>query len=156
VYKFMIVLLLVVVAGLFFIPGPGDQPILKLEDFKPDLTLPETISELLEEAQAEDQNQITRVYKWRDENGDWQFSNRPEDANGAETIELDGVINSMGSLDEAIKNAPAAAAPTQTPSYPSLTTIPLSQAMDTLDKARQMQETIDSRKSKLDKAIGTN
>ena len=150
-YKFMIVLLLAAVVALFLIPGPGDRPILKLENFKPDMTLPATLSDLLDDEQ--DQVEITRVYKWQDENGVWQFSNRPEDANGAEVIELDGIINTMGPLPE--KNSPVAAAPTQTTSGPSLTTVPLSQAMDTLDKARQLQETIDNRKSDLDKAIGT-
>jgi len=151
----MIVLLLVAVAGLFFIPGPGGRPILALQDFKPDLTLPSTLSDFLEEGNEEDQNQVTRVYKWQDENGVWQFSNRPEDANGAEVIELDGVINSMGPYT-ATETKPSAAAQTQTSPGPSLTTVPLSKAMDTLDKARQMQETIDSRKSDLDKALEGN
>jgi hypothetical protein len=152
----MIVLLIVAVAGLFFISGPDGEPILKLKDFKPDMTLPESVSEMLDEGLEDDEGQITRVYKWQDEKGVWQFSNRPEDANGAETIELDGVINTMGSLEELERNSPSKDPEPRTESMPSLTTVPFSKAMETLDKAGEMQQTVDKRKSDIDKALGTN
>jgi hypothetical protein len=152
----MIGLLLAAVVALFFIQGPSGEPFLTLESFRTDFTLPATVSDLFGEDSDTNQSQVTRVYKWQDENGDWQFSNRAEDANGAEVIELDGVINSMGPLRAVEKSAPITAAPDETSAPPSLTTIPISKAMDTLDKARQMQETIDSRKTEVDKVLETN
>lgn len=151
----MIALLLAAVVVLFFITGPDGEPILTREDFKPEVTLP-AVSDLLDEHDQEDQSQVTRVYKWPDENGVWQFSNRAEDANGAEIIELDGIINTMAPLSVVERNSAVATGQNQTSPLPALTTAPLSQALDTLDKARHMQETMDNRKTELDKAIVTD
>lgn len=152
-YKIIIVLLLVAFAGLFFIKGPSGEPFLTLEDFKPAATTLAKVSDMLDETKAGAEGQATQVYKWQDENGLWHFSNRAEDENGAEVIELDGIINTMAPIEVLERNSPAAVRQVQTSSLPSLTTVPLSQAMDTTNQARQLQQTLDDRKAELDKAI---
>ena len=42
---------------------------------------------------------VTQVYKWRDEQGVWQFSDGPNVAEGAALIEISDHINLMPALD---------------------------------------------------------
>lgn len=155
-YKIMLVLLLVAFAGLFFIKRPSGEPYLTLEDFKPGVTILATVSELLDETKAGSESQTTQVYKWQDESGIWHFSNRAEDASGAEVIELDGIINTLAPLEVLERNSAVATRQAQTALLPSLTPAPLAQVLDTTNQAKQLQQTIDNRKSELDTAIKTN
>jgi len=152
----MLVLLLVALASLFFLHGPSGKPFLTWGDFKPDEKLTGQISELLEDTQSESQNQPTEVYKWQDKDGVWQFSNRAEDAVGAETIELNGAINTMAPLAASAEKSPVTTKQTPALPIPSLTTAPIDQALDTINQAKQLQQTIDKRKSDLDEAIRGN
>lgn len=156
-YKLMIMLLLLGLVGLFVIKRPGGETFLSLDDFKPEISVADSVDRLWGEEQAERASgQPVQVYKWQDENGIWQFSNRAEDAAGAETMELDGVINTMPAV--AMPEPATAAKPEKSAatSMPSLTTVPLSDAIETINQAKQLQQTIDDRKSELDKAIQPN
>ncbi|MFT5208412.1 MAG: hypothetical protein ACI9CE_000126 [Flavobacterium sp.] len=67
-----------------------------VDDFIP--TVPSSLDELTPSAADTVLSGPTKVYKWKDENGIWQLSNREEDGQGAagnavETMELDGDIN---------------------------------------------------------------
>lgn len=144
--KVMILLLALAFGGLFFIEGPGGEPILSLEDLKPDLSAGEP-----EQAQ-----EPAKVYKWQDENGVWQFSNQPQDAvvseaSGGELVEYDGNINTM----------PAVSAPSSTEkSKPSInipsgvTTVSGQQATEMMDTVNNLQESVDERKAEMDRLTG--
>ena len=92
----------------------------------------------------------TKVYRWKDADGVWQFSNDPADAASAEEIELDGVINTM----EAFTAAPEPAARSASESTPGVATVLPPQAAEALEAVKNLQQTIDDRKEALDQASG--
>ena len=143
VYKGMILLLVAGFIGLFLIEGPNGEPIMSLDDFKPETP------EVMELPRAP-----TKVYKWQDENGAWQFSDKPVDAEGAEEMELDGDINIV----------PGFKAPRKTvvneektrPNIPSgLTSVSPEKISEMMDTVNNLQETVDQRKADVDK-VGNN
>ena len=77
----------------------------------------------------------------------WQFSDNPNDAPGAEVMELDGKINTI----ESVAPQPATKAPT---SIPVVATVSLGQAAELMDTVNNLQETIDQRKADMDALSG--
>jgi hypothetical protein len=150
-YKIVIGLLIIGLVGLFVVKGPDGERLLTLDDFTPDLSTPESLSDLLNSDRAGEQPEPTRVYKRKDENGVWQFSNLEEDSVGAEVIELDGDVNIIPAIDV---DAHVADEARDSISRGSQTALPFAEALDGLDKARKLQQTVDSRKADVDKALG--
>ena len=139
--KAMIVVLLAAFVGLFFLNGPNGEPLLTLDDLKP--TLPEVESSPVP----------TKVYKWQDENGVWQFSNQPVDEGQGEVIELDGKINIMPAVDTSILGTSPKVS--NSPSLgmsipPGLTTVSGDKVQEMMDTVNNLQETVDNRKSEID------
>ena len=137
----MIVVLLAALVGLFFLNGPNGEPLLTLDDLKP--TLPEVESSPVP----------TKVYKWQDENGVWQFSNQPVDEGQGEVIELDGKINIMPAVDTSILGTSPKVS--NSPSLgmsipPGLTTVSGDKVQEMMDTVNNLQETVDNRKSEID------
>lgn len=137
----MIVVLLAAFVGLFFLNGPNGEPLLTLDDLKP--TLPEVESSPVP----------TKVYKWQDENGVWQFSNQPVDEGQGEVIELDGKINIMPAVDTSILGTSPKVS--NSPSLgmsipPGLTTVSGDKVQEMMDTVNNLQETVDNRKSEID------
>jgi len=149
--KIIIALVILACAGLFFIKGPDGEPLITIEELKSDFSLPDipNVTTASEEPD-EDSSKAVEVYKWQDEEGNWHFSNQPEDAEGAETIELDGLINTIPAYQAPEEKKAKVAATSQ----PNISAVPsLSQGLETLNQAKQLQSTIDQRKADLDKAL---
>ena len=138
--KFMSLALIAAVGGLFFIKGPDGQPLLTLGDLKPDT--PRLSAE---------PSEPTTVYKWKDENGGWQFSSEPVDGVDAaaqiEKMELTGDINTVPAFKEPRR------ASTSTPEVPSLagmppglTTVSPDKVEELTQAAQQIEETAALRK----------
>lgn len=140
--KVMVFFLVAAFSGLFFLKGPGGEAILSLEDFKPDV--PKIESDPLP----------TKVYRWQDENGVWQFSNQPADENQGELVELDGKINTMPAIDVTTLNSArnkSGADRSSGMSMPTgLTTVSGSQLEEMMDTVNHLQETVDNRKAEID------
>ncbi len=146
--KFMSLALIAAVGGLFFIKGPDGKPLLTLGDLKPDT--PRLSAE---------PSEPTTVYKWKDENGVWQFSSEPVDGVDAaaqiEKMELTGDINTVPAFEEPRR------ASTSTPEVPSLagmppglTTVSPDKVEELTQAAQQIEETAALRKQQIDQAIG--
>ncbi len=149
--KVMILLLVVAFAGLFFVKGPGGEPILTLEDLTPDLGAVE----------PEQTSEPAKVYKWQDENGVWQFSNQPRDedlakASGGETVEYDGDINTMPSVDTSRRTTTSSSGNSQISIPAGLTTVSGDQATQMMDAVNNLQQTVDDRKAEVDKLSRQN
>lgn len=137
----MIFILLAAFVGLFFLNGPNGEPMLSLDDLKP--TLPK----------VESSSVPTKVYKWQDENGVWQFSNQPVDEGQGEVIELDGKINTMPAVDTSILNAGRKASSSPSPGMsipPGLTTVSGDKVQEMMDTVNNLQESVDNRKAEID------
>jgi|TARA_Y100000310_G_scaffold331425_1_gene404971 hypothetical protein len=148
--KIMIALLIIAFGGLFFIKGPGGEPFLTLEDLKPDLSLPDAGSlTASKEDPDETSGKPVKVYRWKDDEGNWHFSNKEEDAEGAELMEVQetNTIPAFKAPPREKKTKVAASQPVTAP-------IPgIGQGIDTLNQAKQLQSTIDQRKADLDKVL---
>ncbi|MBQ74694.1 MAG: hypothetical protein CMQ20_06670 [Gammaproteobacteria bacterium] len=143
--KLMILAVFLACAGLFFIKGPDGTPLLTIDKLLGDL--PSSPSDLLpKDAKQQAAPAVTKIYKWKDDNGVWQFSNSPVDEKGAEVMELDGKINTVEAFvapaKDEMKKKPAA--------IPGVSTVSPQQAGNLLDTVKNLQETIDQRKSDMD------
>tara|TARA_Y100001934_G_C12177803_1_gene689933 strand:- start:151 stop:609 length:459 start_codon:yes stop_codon:yes gene_type:complete len=146
--KFMSLALIAAIGGLFFIKGPNGQPLLTFSDLKPET--PQLPAEL---------GEPTTVYKWKDENGVWQFSSEPVEGVDAsarvEKMELSGDINTVPAFRE-----PRSAGSTkpQVPSLsgvpPGLTTVSPDKVEELTQAAQQIEETAALRKQQIDEAVG--
>ena len=137
--------LLAAFVGLFFVNGPSGEPILKVSDLKPET--PELVRT---------PSKPTKVYKWKDENGIWQFSNEPMEGEDVEVMELDGKINTIPAVSVAAQNAGGVQGSTSGLSaIPSgLTSVSPGKIAEMMDSVNNMQETVDGRKALVDKKTG--
>jgi hypothetical protein len=159
--KIMAFLLVAAFVGLFFIDGPNGKRIMTVDDFIP--SVPASLDDL---APADIvPSGPTKVYKWKDENGIWQFSNKEEDSQGlvgnaVETMELDGDINIMPAVDipprqtsrldeETTKKSKLSSLPS------GLTSVSPEKIGEMMDTVNNLQDTVDQRKSELDKINGS-
>lgn len=146
--KFMMLLLVAAFVGLFFVKGPGGEPVLSVDDFTPELP----------DVESEAPGQPEKVYRWQDENGVWQFSNQPQDAVIAdalgETVEYDGNINTIPAIQAPPASASSSKSPTSQLSIP--TTVSGEQAQQMMDTVNNLQQTVDERKAEMDRLTGGN
>ncbi|MBQ60897.1 MAG: hypothetical protein CMQ19_02365 [Gammaproteobacteria bacterium] len=147
--KLVILAVFLACAGLFVIKGPDGTPLLTVDKLLEDL--PSSPSDLLpKELELPEEPLVTKIYKWKDENGVWQFSNSPVDESGAEVLELDGQINTVQAfvapVQEEKKKKPAV--------IPGVSTVSPQQAGGLMDTVKNLQETIDQRKSDMDNTSG--
>lgn len=162
VLKVMVLLLIAAFVGLFFIDGPNGQPIMMIEDFIPEV--PQSLDEITPSSAALKPAGPTKVYKWKDENGIWQFSNREEDrmdnaGKDVEVMELDGDINIMPAVDlTLVKTRNPEATATKKADFsaiPSgLTTVSPDKIGEMMDTINNLQDAVDQRKKDLDKITG--
>lgn len=143
----MIFVVVLACIGPFFIDGPDGEPLMSLEDLMP------TTPDIPDLAPAEP----VTVYKWQDENGIWQFSTEPVEGIESETMELDGAVTVMDAIDPRELRRLAGDEETKSTamSLPGgLTTVAPDQLEQMMDTVNNLQETVDDRKSDLDKQIG--
>ena len=148
--KLMLFVVILACAALFFIKGGDGKPLMTIEKLFDGL--PSSPSGLLSgETETPATPALTRIYKWKDENGVWQFSDSLIDKEGAEVMELDGQINIVpafqppGRVDE--EKTPVA--------IPGVMTVSPQEAGNMLDTVTNLQETMDQRKADMD-AINNN
>lgn len=112
--KTMCVLLILGCAGLFILKKTDGRPILSIDEFLPDTSEINTLVQtLLDEfdslrhsasttlgAQGSTDIQDTavpvnepKIYRWKDNNGNWQFSDTPPPNQVAEAIKVSGDLN---------------------------------------------------------------
>ncbi|MGS2718194.1 DUF4124 domain-containing protein [Eionea flava] len=112
--KVMCALLILGCAGLFILKKPDGRPVLSIDEFLPDTseisTLAQTLldefdniyneaSTILAETENSDIQQSvepandSKIYRWKDNNGNWQFSDTPPSNQTAEAIQVSGDLN---------------------------------------------------------------
>lgn len=144
--KLMMLILVAAFAGLFFISGPNGEPILQWQDLMPEM--PETEPQV---------GEPTKVYKWQDENGVWQFSNQPQDAMQGETLEYDGNINTMPAVAvDKIGSQPKAKTSPDFAIPAGITTVSGDQAEEMMETINSLSDTMDERQKQLDQLSGNN
>jgi hypothetical protein len=98
----LLILAVIIVFGLLFlVEDPDGNTTLTIDDVVDVVKeLQNSTSDILpKDLQNFRSPSVTKVYKWKDENGVWQFSNTPVDEPGVEVIELDGQINTIPAFE---------------------------------------------------------
>jgi hypothetical protein len=155
-----------------FIMGPNGKPVMSVDDWVPDMS---GVERVINTAKNVAQNgdlasaggiqaigeSITataapekpkKLYKWKDKNGVWQFSNTPPPADVKNAYEQD--LPKMNNVMQAVKvrtEEPRREGPSRDVSMPFPTTIPLQDIPKLIDDARNVQKLADDRQRALDK-----
>ncbi|MCG8668582.1 MAG: hypothetical protein MI867_04145 [Pseudomonadales bacterium] len=184
---FMVVLAL---AGPFLLKGPNGQPLISLKDFNiPDFSLPKAPQEDLSGKEQEawiswskdnPQAQQPKVYiidpksqqpmpqrpgvyyRWKDQNGIWQFSTKPNpntanivvetdpNANVVQSLSNDKIDSALGRVRETAPVQGAPSAPEES-SIPLPTTIPITEVPDLINQAKAVQDLVNKRTEIIEK-----
>ncbi len=141
--KIMILIVILACVGPFFIKGPNGTPLMTIDDIFEAPAVPESAVN----------KAPTQVYRYKDENGVWQFTDQPlQDGapmDGVETMELDGDINLMPAFQEQnTRVAKSESNRLQLPDTPLPTSVNPAELMDAVNN---MQDTVDARAAALEK-----
>ncbi|MGH1441543.1 MAG: DUF4124 domain-containing protein [Cellvibrionaceae bacterium] len=162
IIKFFSFLLVLGVAGLFFIKKPDGSAWLSLDDFTPDTSaIKRSISDAMPDqvVGGSDGDKVS-VYKWKDAEGNWQFSDKPPTGIEAKQVLVGTDVN---------RDLAPLPPPTRTPSSDSSggkallikdsgfspTTISPDKISTLVDDANGVQELMDNRQKQLDDAINS-
>jgi hypothetical protein len=156
--KIMIKLLLLALVGAVVAPmlmkGPDGKPLLSWEDF---FSVPEE-TKMLPDAEPSSPAGLTTVYKWKDKDGVWHFSDKPHDHETNEKLTYNPNANIIQSLakKEEEPEAEVKAVPIEPePTSPGLTTVPLDQVPELMDQAKQYQDMVDQRNKMMEQFNST-
>ncbi|MEM1145456.1 MAG: DUF4124 domain-containing protein [Pseudomonadota bacterium] len=154
--KLLIAILLVACVAPMIIKGPDGEPIMTLDDWKPDV--PATVDELKQQVMATGKEVMPEkaasvygtVYRWQDENGAWHFSDQAPPDSNAELIEISDA-NLVDALEVPQKQAPSSVESNTSPlsRMPGMTVSP-KQLKETMENLEQLQGKIDERQKVID------
>lgn len=172
--KFLLVILVLGMAGPFFLKRPDGQPWMDAGDMLPKISRWQSDSQRLwrdtqnwfsglvngdvvsKIGDADQPGGQTKVYRWRDANGTWQLSDQPPATGQAEIIMVDpntNLIQGLAEEPEAPENVEQAPAQSPSVGLPLPMTVPLDQVSKLQEDARQVQEQLDRRNEALEEAL---
>jgi len=83
--KTLILMIIIACVAPFFLKGPDDSPLLEPKDLKiPDIKTPKVPD--IGVPGLKKPNEPKKIYKWKDKNGVWHFSNKEKPETDAEVI----------------------------------------------------------------------
>ena len=155
--KIIILMLLALIAmGIapFFLKDKNGRPLLGINDIKlPLFQLPE-----LPDINSTTSSPKVQVYRWRDGNGRWQFSNTAPEGKDFEVMEVDANMNRVPAVQQNPTPKPdqsdKPASKTSTTILPDMS-LPYSakQVQQLIGDAKAISSTAEERKKNLDQAI---
>ncbi|MFC3152493.1 DUF4124 domain-containing protein [Litoribrevibacter euphylliae] len=153
--KIMIKLLILALIGVFVAPmvmkGPDGQPLISWKDFFSS-PAPDDPSPSVSPNAPASPSGLTTVYKWKDKDGQWHFSDKPQDHVQNETLKYNPNANIIQSLAKKEEEPEVVVEPVKEPktsTEPSLTTVPLTEVPELMDQAKQYQQMVDQRNEML-------
>ena len=146
--KLMIGVLILACGSTFFINGPDGKPLMTMDEFLSRSTPSSAVNNKDIEP--------TKVYKWQDEHGVWQFSNTPVAEHETEIVMLDGQINTMDAYVAPKKVEKAGASSAFSALPPGLTTVSPDKIGEMMDTVNSLQDTLDQRKVEIDRNSRAN
>lgn len=159
--KFLLFILVLGVAGLFFIKKPDGQPWLSLDDFMPDVpslmaqasNMLDGAERKLDKATSSDPNAgKTKVYKWRDSSGNWHLSDKPISAAGGrdKVMHVDPDTNLVGGVRESAPEVEQSRSDGVINAVPLPMTVSPDKVGKLIDDAKAVQDLMDDRSQQLD------
>lgn len=157
--RLMMLVLVLGLAGPFFLKGPNGQPWMKPADVMPDTRpvegyihkLRAMVSGWFSEEPLEPIGQ-TKVYRWKSPEGNWQLSDTPPDGVTAEVIFVDpdtNLIQGLRAQKESV-SANKTEAENTAPAIPLPMTISPNQVKKLVGDAKAVQETLNQRTQDMD------
>ena len=148
-----------VVVLLSLIPSPNGKPFIDWSDLMPSADTQQKVADLIDidisDFSADDltapfKETKTRVYKWRDEKGQWHFSQDPPLHLKSETMILSNKINTMKAPEKMPEKRPASATSSFNTSTPTGTGIglPYGNVKQLMQDAKNLQKISDERAEK--------
>ena len=160
-FKLMLVVLVLVVASPFILPGKNGQPLFSFSDIKmPDFSsffgsqkskvvvIPENSTI---EKEITDKKNVTTVHKWMDEYGVWQFSDQNNSGGNSELLKINSNINVVKSMevakpeDETAESNAASDTESSMADIPLPTTIPMKDIPKLINDTKELKKTLDQR-----------
>ncbi len=159
--KFICFVLVLGVAGMFFIKKPDGQPWLQPSDFLPDFSSwGRKFGQTLENTTGEEVDGLnkmgkTRVFKWKDKYGNTQFSDKPPfntaGISDLKEVWIDPDVNLMEGIKMLEEEESQGAGVSSSLPVPLPTTVPLDQVPKLINDAKNVQELMNQRAKNLDK-----
>jgi len=152
--KFFSFLLVLGFAGLFVMKNPDGQPWLSAEDFVPEISFSNIFPENLFASEADAGDSAVSVYRWRNAQGQWEFSDVPPEDRDVEKMTLS--TNANRDLYTSAKEKPAEAKSQQGPSVAdrlSPTTVSPAKIATLVSDAEGVQKLLDDRKQTMDETL---
>ncbi len=141
----LIILLIVLAAGAWFL-APD-----RVDETSPALL--RGLAEIRQQIEQKEETTTTTVYKWRDEAGEWHFSNRPPAPDTAVEVHTYRSDSNIVPAPQAPSPPPTARAPASENSLP-IPGLPAPTTVEkVLDDARQVQKTHRDRQQNIDQQI---
>jgi hypothetical protein len=149
--KFLMFVVVLGVAGLFFIKKPDGAPWLTASAFIPDVTPIKKMLASVKRGSLTDASQNrsgkTQVYRWQDKDGNWQYSDQPPAVAKADEIWIDPDTNMIQGL---AAKTEVEAAKSPAPSIPLPMTVAPSQVGKLMDDAKAVSALMDKRNKEIE------
>lgn len=159
------ILLIIALAGLFVLKKPNGQTWLSAESFLPTTQL---IKEKVNTAKSHLQSMLktdtleseasTPIYRWKDSNGDWNYSDKPSSTIPSEEVFLDSKdVIVLPAFDVSSVKSNTVNSKNKADNSPSNTLVPTpSKVLDLYKDANNVQKLMDTREQEISKAIKEN
>ncbi len=152
--KFFSFLLVLGFAGLFVMKNPDGQPWLSVEDFVPDISFSNILPKNLFASEADTEDSAVSVYRWRNAQGQWEFSDTPPEDRDAEKMTLS--TNANRDLYTSAKGTPTKEKSQEGPAVTnrlSPTTVSPAKIATLVSDAEGVQKLLDDRKQTMDETL---
>jgi len=152
--KFFSFLLVLGFAGLFVMKNPDGQPWLSADDFLPDISLSNIFPKNLFASDIGASDSAVSVYRWRNAQGQWEFSDIPPEDLEAERMTLS--TNANRDLYTSAKEKPAEEKSPKGPSVAdrlSPTTVSPAKIATLVSDAEGVQKLLNDRKQTMDETL---
>lgn len=164
-------ILILALAGLFILKKPNGQAWFTVDDLLPKMIMIENklesitdnflvkyesfTKEVKEESSQVEQRSELKIYRWKDNNGNWSYSDKPKASAENEEIFLDpNDVVVLPALKVDTKNLPNAKASKKDDKIsPSPLTVLPSKALNLYKDANNVQKLMDERQKNISKAI---
>ena len=152
--KLMALLLVLALAGPFFIKGPDGKPLITVASLKSSIsaqwkrfTVDTGRSMGIEDAGKVD------VHRWQDENGNWHFSDEANPEGGSEVIQVDPYASRMDAFEPRPSRTREESSSSPGGGFPLPLTVSPGEAMQLIEDTQNVKETLENRTRDIDEKI---
>lgn len=161
---YLLVILALATAIPFIIKGKDGNPLMSMDHFSaPKIALPdltnleakarntltaaqeeiETVQEKISDALPK---QETKIFKWKDDKGQWHFSDQPRTKGQSTEVKIDSKVNTLPTVKAVSEQKSTPTKNDESSDFGlSLTTVPLGQVPQLIEDASSVKDTLNAR-----------